>query len=89
MTFLLTTDIIVGFPSETNENFRDTLKLAELCQFDSAYIFKYSPRFGTPAFEMIDDVTLEEKTSRFLEFEQQLLKTVNTSSLQRMIGKYC
>ncbi len=82
----ITTDIIVGFPSETNENFNDTLKLAKNCQFDSAYIFKYSPRFGTPAFEMTDDVSLEEKTSRFLELEN-IVKDSQLNSLQRMTGK--
>ena len=48
----LTTDIIVGFPSETDDDFRQTADLFEYCQFASAYIFNYSPRFGTPAFEM-------------------------------------
>ena len=66
----LSTDIIVGFPGETAEDFEDTLKLAEYCKFDSAYNFKYSPRPGTPAFEMPDDVSPKEKTERFLELEK-------------------
>lgn len=65
----LSTDIIVGFPGETVQDFADTKKIVEYCQFDSAYIFKYSPRPGTPAFEMDDDVSLEDKTGRFLELE--------------------
>jgi tRNA-2-methylthio-N6-dimethylallyladenosine synthase len=65
----LSTDIIVGFPGETAEDFADTKKIVEYCQFDSAYIFKYSPRPGTPAFEMDDDVSAEEKTRRFRELE--------------------
>lgn len=66
----LSTDIIVGFPGETVEDFNDTLKLTEYCKFDSAYIFKYSPRPGTPAFEMQDDVSSKEKKERFLELEK-------------------
>ncbi len=66
----LSTDIIVGFPGETDEDFEDTLKLADYCKFDSAYMFKYSPRPGTPAFEMVDDVSPQQKTERFLELEK-------------------
>lgn len=66
----LTTDLIVGFPFETERDFRDTLDMVEYCQFNSAYIFKYSPRPGTPAFEMPDNVSPEEKTERFLELEK-------------------
>ncbi len=68
----LTTDLIVGFPNETERDFSDTLRLVELCQFNSAYIFKYSPRPGTPAFEMEDDVSAAEKTARFLELEKMI-----------------
>lgn len=66
----LSTDIIVGFPGETSEDFQETVKMSEYCKFDSAYIFKYSPRPGTPAFEMSDDVSPNEKTVRFLELER-------------------
>jgi tRNA-2-methylthio-N6-dimethylallyladenosine synthase len=66
----LTTDIIIGFPGETREDFADTKKVVEYCLFDSAYIFKYSPRPGTPAFEMEDDVLETEKTERFIELEK-------------------
>lgn len=82
----LTTDIIVGFPGETEEDFEDTVNLVEYCGYDSAYIFKYSPRPGTPAFEMTDDVSLEEKTRRFLRLErvQKFNQNVN---LKRYINK--
>lgn len=66
----LTTDIIIGFPGETDEDFQATIELVEYCQYDSAYIFKYSPRPGTPAAAMTDDVSDAEKTRRFLELEQ-------------------
>ncbi len=65
----ITTDMIVGFPGETEEDFKDTVKLVEFCKFDSAYIFKYSPRPGTPADALDDDVPKKEKTNRFLALE--------------------
>ena len=82
----LTTDIIVGFPGETESDFEDTKRAVEYCGFDSAYIFKYSPRPGTPAFEMEDDVTLGEKKLRFIELENVQKRTQN-ARLQRYIGK--
>lgn len=82
----LTTDIIVGFPGETEEDFNDTVKMVEYCGFDSAYIFKYSPRPGTPAYEMEDDVTPEEKTRRFLALEK-VQKANQAKGLQRYLGK--
>ena len=66
----LTTDLIVGFPTETRDDFQETIKLAEYCKFDSAYFFKYSPRPGTPAFELVDDVPPEEKKYRCMELEK-------------------
>ena len=82
----LTTDIIVGFPGETDKDFQDTVKMAEYCEFDSAYIFKYSPRPGTPAYEMDDDVPLEVKTERFRELEQ-VQKSIQSRHLQRYLNK--
>jgi tRNA-2-methylthio-N6-dimethylallyladenosine synthase len=66
----LTTDIIVGFPGETEEDFKQTLNLVEYCQYDSAYFFKYSVRPGTPAAALEDSVSPAEKTARFLELEK-------------------
>ncbi len=82
----LTTDIIVGFPGETREDFLDTKKAVDLCGYDMAYIYKYSPRFGTPAWKMMDDVSAEEKTSRFLELEG-LQKVIQKERLERYIGR--
>ena len=82
----LTTDIIVGFPGETENDFKETVKLVEYCGYDGAYIFKYSPRPGTPAFEMADDVTPGEKTLRFLELESVQRKR-QAAGLQRYVGR--
>ena len=82
----LTTDIIVGFPGETEKDFQDTVKMVEYCGFDSAFIFRYSPRPGTPAYELQDNVEHKEKTRRFLELEQTQ-KRVQNERLQRYINK--
>ena len=82
----LTTDIIVGFPGETESDFEETKRAVEYCGFDSAYIFKYSPRPGTPAYKMPDDVMPGEKKLRFLELEQ-VQKRTQQQRLQRYIGK--
>ena len=66
----LTTDIIVGFPGETEDDFRATLDLVDYCKYNSVYAFKYSPRPGTPAFDLPDDVSPSEKTARFLELDK-------------------
>ncbi len=60
----ITTDIIVGFPNETEEQFEDTLSLYRECEYDLAYTFIYSPREGTPAAKMKDNVPFEEKQQR-------------------------
>lgn len=78
----LTTDIIVGFPGETEADFLDTVDMVRYCGFDSAYIFKYSPRPGTPAYDLDDDVSPAEKTIRFMELER-VQKAVQTQRLQR------
>lgn len=82
----LTTDIIVGFPGETEEDFQDSVKMVEYCKFDMAYIFKYSPRAGTPAFNMSDDVSSAEKTLRFLELERTQ-KSCQNNGLQRYVNQ--
>ncbi|MBO5463577.1 MAG: tRNA (N6-isopentenyl adenosine(37)-C2)-methylthiotransferase MiaB [Clostridia bacterium] len=63
----ITTDIIVGFPGETYEEFLDTLSLVKEVRYGSMFTFIYSPRKGTPAAEMPDPVSKEEKTKWFLE----------------------
>lgn len=82
----LTTDIIVGFPGETDKDFEDTVRMVEYCEFDSAYIFKYSPRPGTPAYEMPDDVPKEEKTRRFRSLEA-VQRAIQSRRMQRYLGR--
>ncbi len=60
----ITTDIIVGFPTESESEFKETLDIVERSSFDSVFTFKYSPREGTAAVEMSDDVPLEKKKER-------------------------
>jgi tRNA-2-methylthio-N6-dimethylallyladenosine synthase len=82
----ITTDIIIGFPGETRQDFEATKSLVEYCQYDSAYIFRYSVRKGTPAAEMSDDVSPAEKTSRFLELEQ-IQKDIQHKILNRYVNQ--
>ena len=67
-----TTDIIVGFPNETEEEFEETLTLYDHCQFDNAYTFIYSPRIGTPAAAMEDEISQEEKEKRLLRLNEKV-----------------
>jgi len=69
----ITTDIIVGFPGETEDDFEQTLSLCREVEFDNAFIFKYSPRRDTPAAEMPDQVPQEIREER----NHRLLETVN------------
>ncbi len=75
----ITTDIIVGFPGETETDFEETLSLAREVAFDNAYIFKYSPRKDTPAAEMPDQVPQPEKEER----NARLLELVNSIAAGR------
>ncbi len=69
----ITTDIIVGFPGETEEDFEQTLSLAREVEFDNAYIFKYSQRRDTPAAEMPGQIPLKIREER----NHRLLETIN------------
>jgi tRNA-2-methylthio-N6-dimethylallyladenosine synthase len=69
----VSTDIIVGFPGETEEDFQETLSLAREVEFDQAYIFKYSPRRDTPAAEMPNQIPQRVREER----NHILLQTVN------------
>src|SRR5208282_3026627 len=78
----ITTDIIVGFPGETEEDFELTLSLAREVQFDNAYIFKYSPRRDTPAADMADQVPQPIREER----NQRLLDLVNEIAARKYDG---
>jgi len=84
----ITSDIIVGFPGETDADFRETLKLVKQVGYDGLYIFKYSERPGTPAARFDDDVSTNEKKGRFLELEetqQQLQRKIYENYIGREI----
>ncbi|KRN50795.1 MiaB family RNA modification protein [Kandleria vitulina DSM 20405] len=68
----ITTDIIVGFPNETEEQFEDTLSLYDHCQYDLAYTFVYSAREGTPAAKMIDNVDIKTKEARLQRLNEKV-----------------
>jgi len=71
----LSTDVIAGFPTETEDDHRQTVDLMEEIGYDGAFMFKYSPRENTPAFKMGDDVSDEDKSRRvteIVEFQQRI-----------------
>jgi tRNA-2-methylthio-N6-dimethylallyladenosine synthase len=84
----LTSDIIVGFPGETFGEFEETMRLVELCQYDGLYIFKYSGRPGTPAANLPDSVSKEEKGERFKALEElqyRIQKEIYRSYINREV----
>jgi tRNA-2-methylthio-N6-dimethylallyladenosine synthase len=81
----LSSDFIVGFPGETEADFEATLKLARDAEFDASFSFIYSPRPGTPAAELKDEVTREEKLERLQRLQAQLESQARAIS-ERMIG---
>ncbi len=82
----LSTDIIVGFPGETQQEFEGTLKLMEQVRFNSSYMFSYSPRPNTPALEMVDDIPQEEKQDR-LQQTIQLQSRLTEENSQAFLGQ--
>jgi tRNA-2-methylthio-N6-dimethylallyladenosine synthase len=82
----ITTDIIVGFPDEREGDYAQTRDLVEEVQFDNAFVFRYSPRRGTPAAEMPDQIDEGTKEKR----NQELLRLVNESTRragERLVGR--
>lgn len=80
-----TSDVIVGFPGETREEFEDTLSLVKEVGFTSLFTFIYSPRKGTPAAEMEDPISAKEKTAWFQELSA-LQEEVSAESLSKLVG---
>ena len=76
----ITTDIIVGFPGETEEDFNDTLDVVNKCKYDSAFTFIFSPREGTPAAKMEDNVSLEEKEKRLYKLNDLVNEYANINN---------
>jgi tRNA-2-methylthio-N6-dimethylallyladenosine synthase len=84
ITPAVTTDVIVGFPGESEEHFQETLSLIDEIRFDSAFMFKYSPRPGTPsaAFEgQIDDFTKARRLDELIAKQQQISLDLNRQYL--------
>jgi tRNA-2-methylthio-N6-dimethylallyladenosine synthase len=82
----ITTDVIVGFPGETDDDYKQTRDLVEQIQFDNAFVFRYSPRRDTPAARMPGQIDERTKAAR----NQDLLQVVNESShrkLERLLGR--
>ena len=82
----ITTDIIVGFPGETEEDFRETLEVCEEVGFDGAFTFIFSPRRGTEAAEMADDVPHEVKVER-MERLVEVVQRRARERAQRFVGR--
>ncbi len=82
----ITTDIIVGFPGETEEDFEETLDVVNKCKYDSAFTFIFSPREGTPAAKMKDDVTLTTKNERLQRLNELVNKYANLNN-QKYLNK--
>lgn len=84
----LTTDIIVGFPGETEEDFEDTLSILAQVRFDSAYTFLYSKRTGTPAAKMAGQIPEEVKKDRFqrlLKLQNDISKEINETYMNKEV----
>ena len=82
----LTTDIIVGFPEETEEDFQDTLRIAEEAGYDSAYAFLYSPRRGTPAAKKEGQISQEVKKARLARLNE-VLNTISKEKNLSLAGQ--
>jgi tRNA-2-methylthio-N6-dimethylallyladenosine synthase len=83
----LTTDIIVGFPGETEDDFAQTLALVQEAQFDAAYTFIYSPRRGTEAALLTDGLVSAEEASERIGRLIEVVQHVATSRAQRFVGR--
>jgi tRNA-2-methylthio-N6-dimethylallyladenosine synthase len=82
----LTTDVIVGFPGETEEDFEETLEVLKKGRFDQVYSFLYSQRTGTPAAKNMDQIPEEVKKERFqrlVKVQNKISKEINEEFLNR------
>ena len=89
---VLTSDVIVGFPGETAEEFEDTVKLMEQVRYDALFTFIYSPRKGTPAAEMPDPTEKSEKNRRFdrlVEVQNRISQEIHAAYIGRRMKILC
>ncbi len=82
----VSTDIIVGFPGETEEDFLETVSLVEECKFDNAFTFIYSPRENTPAAKLEDHISVEEKEKRLYRLNE-IVNQYFLENNQKWVGK--
>jgi len=82
----VTTDIIVGFPGETEEDFQETMSLLDEAQYDGVFSFKYSPRPNTPALHMADPIP-EEEQGRRLAVLQEKQRGIQTARNEKLVGE--
>lgn len=83
----LTTDIIVGFPGETEEEFQDTLRLVEDMRYDTAFMFMYSPRQGTPAATLEDQLPMlvkKDRLERLIALQERISAELNAAEVGRV-----
>ncbi|WP_456786434.1 tRNA (N6-isopentenyl adenosine(37)-C2)-methylthiotransferase MiaB [Cellulomonas sp. P5_C5] len=84
----ITTDIIVGFPGETEEDFAETLRVVEASRFSSAFTFQYSPRPGTPAFDLTDEIpkaVVQERFLRLTALQDRIAHEENQAQIGRTV----
>lgn len=81
----ITTDIIVGFPNESDEDFQKTLDIVNYCKYDGAYTFIFSPRDGTPAAKMVDIIPIEIKERRLYKLNE-LVNKYSLESNEKLVG---
>jgi tRNA-2-methylthio-N6-dimethylallyladenosine synthase len=82
----ITTDVIVGFPGETETEFEETLMLLRECEFDGVFSFKYSPRPNTPAISMVDSIADPEKSKR-LQVLQERQREIQRATYEKRVGQ--
>lgn len=78
----ISTDIIVGFPGETEEDFKETMEVVDKLKYDLAYTFIFSKRVGTPAYNMEDNVSMEEKKERLARLNELVNKYANANNMK-------
>lgn len=81
----LSSDFIIGFPGETDQDFEDTMNLIERIGYDQCFSFIYSPRPGTPASDLVDDVPMEVKQARLKRLQARINEMAQAIS-QNMVG---